>query len=317
MSKLAATIATAEAMLSAGNTASAKRHAKKALKEDPNNLEAFHVLFQVTLRENLKAGLRLAEERLARDPQSPELQIFYFVALLKNRKKRPAAKVLDSLSEALSRDPEMVDGFKLMYSQTFGDPDKTRKAVKDFREKHQDEDHLDHVDMIARFHSEKVLGTAKAARKVLEKNPSDPIAHFILSIESFKTLRFRRARKHAREMARAKPEKTPLAKEIIFLSYLVYLPPFFLAHIGALMIRIGVGWLGWVMIFGGYMLGIVFFIMFHAPATLLYPLLPAENFFQVWYGMIVFWMLFQFFGFTKIGNFLSGRRGNVALNPGY
>lgn len=317
MSTYHSKLASAKAMLTAGNLPAARRDIEDALKERPDSIPAFNVLFQITQQESAPAALYLANQWLERFPKSVDIQVARYVALIASSKHREAKAALVALRDEIPNDPETLDQLELMFLKKWGGDAKVRRKIKDMREKHGGDETLDRHDMLNRLQSGRMIGTTKAVEKVLEANPRDALAHMVMATESHRTFRFAKARKHAKQIMELEPEAAIFGKEIYYASYAAYFPPFFLAHVFAYLMRLAVGWLGWAAFVLMYFAGGFILLLLAIPALLLKEIVPIPNYNELFLGFFCVWLLYQYIFFGKYGALMSKRKGSVALNPNY
>ena len=231
--------ASASALLKAGNVDAAEREALALLDRNPHDRNGLDILISVTVeRLDFIRALALAEDWIAREPDCATAHRHRIVALARSKKKRQARAALEAYRTAFPRDVSGYENLRTGMELAIGDPEKAIQQVNALREKHGEQPEFNKADAIARTRAGHLVSASRAASEVLKADPHDAQALHLKAVTAFRLCRFIKARAYARRLRAADPTLSARANETIYASYAVYFPPFLLAQVALLLLRV-------------------------------------------------------------------------------
>ena len=263
-----ASLNTARALLKAENFNGARRIVRKALDEDPKNINAWQLRVDIEIEaKKPKEALKLVRQILAENPQNAGLRNSEFEALMKAGKKREARKIRDRFKTDF---PFMSQRIEMMDLQLDAASGKTKSVSKKLQGYGDGNDNPYVVKDLGIAHHR--IDDIFRARRLMEQAhpefPNDPELNAALATNYFQMARPGTARKYARLALAADPSNRRMAL-LIKASWLMYFPPFFFMML-ILVIFYGVDSLigritAWIISIGAFIIGIdVYNIAFSA-----------------------------------------------------
>lgn len=224
-------IAAARAFLSAGNTKLALAQLEDILADDPQDPDALDAYCD-TLRE---AGpdadaLRIARDWIARAPQDQRAHIQLIVGLMRSNDRKGTRKAIDAYRDFAPWDVDALDWLETTFEARFGDQAKGLKALAERMARSGDrKNEFRFASYAAEKRSDlpEAIIEAEYARRTGDDSPE--LAAY-LAMLCFRAFRFSKCRKYAREALSKRPGM-PAPTELIYLSWLVFFPPFLFAHL--------------------------------------------------------------------------------------
>ncbi len=235
MDKLKDRIAAAKAFLKAGNHAAAEREVSEILKADPGNFQARVLLFESALeRGDVDRAFILSKRLVSEYPDFPVAHVHFLQMLLIKGKLNEAR---EHLARCRNRFGDVVawEGFERHLELLAGNVEKARKLLEN-----------DHAGGLAHEEEENERLFFKArllmaecrydeaiemADQLVARQPDYPEIRALKVFALFRAGRFSAARSAARELRALDPASRGGMTELIIASWLVFFPPFYLAHL--------------------------------------------------------------------------------------
>ena len=222
-----ASLNTARALLKAENFDGARRIVRKALDEDPKNINAWQLRVDIEIEaKQPKEALKLVRQILAENPQNAGLRNSEFEALMKAGKKREARKIRDRFKTDF---PFLSHRIELMDLQLDAASGKTKSVSKKLQEFSSENDNpIILKDLgIAHHRIDDIFRARRMMDQAHPEFPNDPELNAAMATNYFQLARPGTARKYARLALAADPSNRRMAL-LIKTSWLMYFPPFFL-----------------------------------------------------------------------------------------
>lgn len=321
MSSLQGKVATAEAMLQAGNLDKARLLCREILEKEETNLGAFECLFQVRVQqEDFYKALMLTDWRLERLPECTDAHLSRLVALGALKRKRDITALYQKMQTRFPDRPHVLEQAQLLHSHHCKSGSHTRKLVIAAREKGAlDPNWLDILENAARSDSGQIFASRRMLRSAVRNSPEDHMLRYELAVTEFLTGHLPAAIRHAKQGRRLKPVKAAMFNEVIFASYLGLTPVFWGVQLFIVMNASIVTRLFWLLrIPFNYFF---FFLSFILPTLVFMPIVaiftPAEALLSFILILNLFWIIYLLFGFQRIGQHLARRKKQVKLSDKY
>ncbi len=222
---------TARALLEAGNVTAARRIAVDAMEATPDNAEVWDLLVDIEMAEKQwQKALDLTKEALARWPDHLGLRLNNALTLMHTRRGTDARKAIEKWEEDFPYRAVEAELLQTIWHIRFGSLKRARYHRRRFEEIAPDSRHVAMLDAMIAEKADDMLGKERASQRMAEDAPMDADAHTRLAFAQFDLFRLGAARRSARAALTMEPTKRQV-EGIIWLSWLVLFPPFFVSHL--------------------------------------------------------------------------------------
>lgn len=222
-------LATAKAFLAAGNLQRARTEVESLLASDPHDADALATYCDVVAKQGRFDLLEEATRAwLGREPASFQAFSHLMFCLLKTARTVEAAPLLQRFL-AVCKDAQDAVLAKAMYDLTCGERSEGwRQLSREFSAEGRDADAYGCASRAARANGD-LLGALAQAKLALEAGDHSATHLEYISVLNFRLLRLPTCRQFARMALNADPTLA-VSRELLVLTWLVLLPPVFVAH---------------------------------------------------------------------------------------
>ena len=270
---------TARAYLKAGNVAAARKIADEAMDENPDRVAVWDLLVDIEFAEKrYDKALDLTKRGLEQWPDHAGLRFHNALAFLNLKRPKDAAKAIEGFEADFPYRKVETHLLHTVWQIHFGSLKRARFHRKQFEESAPDSPHIAMLDSMIAAKADDMLGKERASKQMAENAPMDADAYARLAYAQFDLFKLGAARRSARAALAAEPTRRRV-EAILWLSWLVYFPPFFVAHavawLGGMRRSLLPRWLAAVVYLPFIIFAVVVIALFLWPAAR--PFLPAGS----------------------------------------
>lgn len=219
------------AQLEAGEIFAAIRAAKQVLADDPQNVEALHLLYRAHAAEQDYASAQNTIDSWLRiDPNDPDAHFSHALLKMAIGWQDQAKQLIEAFEQSFPHMPSYTLALRATWEYAYGSPD---KAIELYRiALSNDPNNLYVKAELAMAYAEgrNFIAAGGLMREVLLANPNHSDALRTLAISELKSFRLADARNLAKAARAANPRDMAM-KKVVWLSWLVLFPPFALGHL--------------------------------------------------------------------------------------
>ena len=222
---------TAHAYIAAGNFEAARKIAREAMekRDDSVAVHDLRVDIEIAAQDYGKA-LALCREALARWPDHSGLRLSHALALMHTGRGKEAAKAVKGFEEDFpfrSLDAMLL---QTIWQTRYGSLKQAKHYRSRFEELAPDSPQIAMLDAMIASKADDMLGRERASKRIAEDAPMDADSHARLAYVQFDLFRMKAARRSARAALAAEPTQRRV-EAVLWLSWMVWFPPFFLSHL--------------------------------------------------------------------------------------
>lgn len=229
-------LAAGRAQLQAGNAFAAIRAAKRALQEEPQNVEALELLCAAHMQER---DYMLAQETLSQwlrisptDPDAHSTQIMLQMSL---GRQNDAKARIEQFSQSFPAHAHHTAWLLAMWEEAFGSAQKAVELYEDLLAEQPDSIALKTRLAMAQVEARNSVAACELMLEVLAEDPNDAEALRTLAVGELKAFKLSSARQLADAALQANPKDKAMPK-VKWLSWLILFPPFAVGHFAQLII---------------------------------------------------------------------------------
>ena len=224
-------VAAARAFLSAGNTKLALAQLEDILADDPQDAGALDAYCDALREAGRDAdALRVARDWIARAPRDQSAHIQLIASLMRGNDGKAARKAIDAYRDVAPWDVDALDWLETTHEARFGNQAKGLRTLSQrFARKgdHKTEFRLASYAAEKRSDLPEAIIEAEYARRTGDDSPE--LAAY-LAMLCFRAFRLSKCRQYARDALQKRPGM-PAPTELLYLSWIVFFPPFLVAHL--------------------------------------------------------------------------------------
>lgn len=221
---MAASLNTARALLDAKSHRGARREVNRVLQDEPENLAARVLASDIEFdAQNFDKAVQLSRAILADNPMQVTARINEALGLLYSGKTREAAEKVEEFERDLPFMTNHVEQLKFALNANRGKHKEALTALDNFTYSQVSSDNRN--EAIARYQLGDFYVANRLLRESAEKHPDDYKVSATCALSCLSLCKLSLARRYARQALSIEPHNRHM-KLLIFMSYLLYFPPF-------------------------------------------------------------------------------------------
>lgn len=220
-----------QSLLRAGNVDAAKKIAEIVLAADQGNIRArelFHDCLHA--RNEYKQALSFAKEWVAAYPETMLAHVCYINSCIHCDKKKDARSAIGILKSSFPHESLQIKVIEGMYDLRFGNGKRAAEIFAELGQKYPEYSDFVFVQGVVAYKRDKLLTAHKLFREGLKYSPNSASIWRLYAFTCFYVMQHGEARKAAHMAMSLDPTLTHM-KKVVWLSWLVYFPVFYITAI--------------------------------------------------------------------------------------
>lgn len=218
-----------EQLLNAGNVNGAKAAAEKILAASPQHDGALGLLHDCLHHDrDFAAARKLAEQWLAHSPACLPAHKAFILSCLESEDQKAARQALAVCQQAFPAETfyhRLIEG---IFDLRFGNGKAASRIFAELGRDHLGVSDLLFIQGVTAYKRDKLFMARRLLREAVTQNPHMPAAWRLLAFTAFHVMRYGECRQAARRALALDPTLKEL-RLVIWLAWIVYFPPFYLA----------------------------------------------------------------------------------------
>ncbi|MGH1403929.1 MAG: tetratricopeptide repeat protein [Alphaproteobacteria bacterium] len=218
-------------LLNAGNIHAAAEVAQRALSVNPTDCDALELRFDCLFyQKDYKAAREKAEAWLEHDPGVLKAHECLIQALFCLKDKKASRQAVDVLKSGFPLALLQHKLYDALYDVHFSNGKAARKILEELSKEYPEAYALVRLQADAAFQRDQMFMGYRLYREAIKMEPTDALTWRMYAVNAYHLMRYGEARKAARKALELDPSLVEM-KLIIRLSWLVYVPVFYLASL--------------------------------------------------------------------------------------
>ncbi len=220
----------ARAYIAAGNLDAARRIAREAMERAPDDVAVWHLMVDIELAaKRWEAAYDLSLRALAQWPNHAELRLGHAITLVYTKRKVEVVQAIRDWERDFPLARAEAHFLHTFREAFYGSTKKARAHFGEFREYCPDSPYVPILDELIAHKANDPLAIERTLKRMAPTVTTNGKVHTRLATVQLDLFKLAAARRSARTALAIEPTRRD-AEAILWLSWLVFFPPFFVAH---------------------------------------------------------------------------------------